>query len=90
MAKLKEYFNTMDNNSSGGISVYELYGPLIGLGLVKSTTEVDNLLKLVDYNDSGKIEFNEFKDIILNKINDPRASVITNFFKNLTSGRFKT
>lgn len=80
----------MDRDRNGSISAEELYGPLIGLGLVDSTETVDFLLRLVDDDKSGEIEFNEFKDIILNKYNDPRAHVITDFFKKLTGGSFKT
>ena len=35
-------------------------------------------------------EFGEFLDIILNKSGNQKASVITDFFKNLTQGRYKT
>lgn len=36
------------------------------------------------------IEFGEFLDIILNKGGSAKASVITDFFKNLTQGRYQT
>ena len=36
------------------------------------------------------IEFGEFLDIILNKSGDQKAQVITQFFKNLTTGKYKT
>ena len=63
---------------------------MIGLGLVNSIEEVQNLVDLVDEDGSGMIEFNEFLDIIQNKGNDSKASIITNFFQDLTSGKFKT
>ena len=36
------------------------------------------------------IEFTEFLDIILNKSGDAQAGVITDFFKNLTNGKYQT
>ena len=36
------------------------------------------------------IEFPEFLDIILNKSGDVKAQVITNFFKDLTNGKYET
>ena len=42
--------------------------PLIGLGLVDSVEEVENLLRLVDIDQSGEIEFNEFVRVILDKV----------------------
>ena len=55
-----------------------------------SIKEVENLVNLVDEDGSGDIEFGEFLGIILNKTNNKNAQVITNFFKNLTSGKYKT
>ena len=47
-------------------------------------------MDLVDEDGSGMIEFGEFLDIILNKNGDAKTEVITDFFKNLTQGRYKT
>ena len=88
--KLKECFNSLDEDGSGSIGVDEIKGPLIGLGLVDTVEEVENLVNLVDEDGSGMIEFGEFLDIILNKSGNQKASVITDFFKNLTQGRYKT
>ena len=45
---------------------------------------------MVDEDNSGQIEFGEFLDIILNKGNDAKAKVITDFFKDLTNGNYET
>ena len=50
--------------------------------------EVQNLVDLVDEDGSGMIEFGEFLDIVLNKGGDARTGAITNFFKNLTNGKY--
>ena len=86
--KLKECFASLDDDGSGSIGVDEIKGPLIGLGLVSSVDEVEKLVMLVDEDGSGKIEFGEFLDIILNKSGDAKAQVITEFFKNLTNGKY--
>ena len=36
------------------------------------------------------IEFGEFLDIILNKSGDTKMRVITDFFKDLTAGKYNT
>ena len=41
--KLKECFNSLDEDGSGSIGVDEIKGPLIGLGLVDTVVEVENL-----------------------------------------------
>ena len=86
--KLKECFASLDGDGGGSIGVEEIKGPLIGLGLVSSVDEVEKLVMLVDEDGSGKIEFGEFLDIILNKSGDAKAQVITEFFKNLTNGKY--
>lgn len=86
--RLKECFASLDDDGSGSIGVDEIKGPLIGLGLVSSMDEVEKLVALVDEDNSGLIEFNEFLDIILNKSGDAKARVITDFFKNLTNGKY--
>ena len=52
--------------------------------------EVQNLVDLVDEDGSGEIEFGEFLDIILNKNGDAKTGAITEFFKNLTNGKYQT
>ena len=88
--KLKECFRSLDDDQSGSIGVDEIKGPLIGLGLVGSMEEVQNLVDLVDEDGSGMIEFGEFLDIVLNKNGDSKTGAITEFFKNLTNGRYQT
>ena len=90
IVRLKECFASLDDDCSGSIGVDEIKGPLIGLGLCNSVEEVQNLVDLVDEDKSGLIEFNEFLDIILNKSGDASARVITDFFKNLTNGKYQT
>lgn len=45
---------------------------------------------MVDEDGSGMIEFEEFLDIVLNKSGNEKTGAITNFFKNLTNGKYNT
>lgn len=65
IVKLKDCFNSLDVDGGGSISIDELKVPLIGLGLVESLKDVEDLIERVDEDKSGEIEFNEFLQIIL-------------------------
>ena len=87
--KLKECFMSLDDDGTGSIGLDEIKRPLIGLGLVETVEEVQQLIKLVDEDDSGEIEFNEFMSIISAKDGD-NESPITEFFKNLVNDKYET
>ena len=97
LTKLREYFNSLDDDKSGSIGVDELEDPLIALGLVDNRQQVQEIVQLVDEDGSEKIEFGEFLSIIkggsgAQKKDGGKQSetgAIYNFFKDLTSGGFK-
>lgn len=64
LKKLREYFNSLDEDRSGSIGVNELEDPLIALGLCENRQQVQEIVQLVDKDNSGKIEFGEFLLII--------------------------
>ena len=64
VAKLKECFNTLDEDEGGSIGLEELEKPLIGLGFAQTTDEVQAMIDSVDEDGSGQIEFDEFLSII--------------------------
>ena len=74
--KLKDCFNSLDGDRSGAIGVKELEDPLIGLGFAENREEVADLIKQVDDDGSGFIEFSEFLCIIKNA--DTKSNL--NFF----------
>jgi centrin-2 len=84
--KLKECFQSLDENMSGDIGVEELEPPLIGLGFVDTREDVQELLDAVDLDGSGQIEFDEFLIIIKSADGDERTSKINKFFKDLSGG----
>ena len=53
LARLKEYFSSLDDDGSGDISVDELEQPLIGLGFADSRAEVEEMVRSVDFDNSG-------------------------------------
>ena len=62
--------------------------PLIGLGLVDTIEDVEEMVLAVDEDGSGNIEFPEFLDIVKNKNGNEKTKVITEFFQALTNGSF--
>jgi Ca2+-binding EF-hand superfamily protein len=44
LKKLREYFNSLDDDRSGSIGVDELEDPLIALGLVESRQQVQQIV----------------------------------------------
>ena len=76
------------------LGVSELEDPLIALGLVDNRDEVQEIVDEVDDDTTGKIEFDEFLTIIKNGNSNTKGTSdkkikIYQFFKNLTSGKFK-
>lgn len=57
---LKNWFNQIDTDRSGDISIEELAEPLLSTGLAKSMFEVSNIVRQVDQDGSSGIDFNEF------------------------------
>jgi Ca2+-binding EF-hand superfamily protein len=74
--KLKECFNSLDDDKSGSIGIEELEGPLIGLGFADTREEIELMIKEVDADGSGMIEFDEFLMIIKNSDADEKTSKI--------------
>jgi hypothetical protein len=83
--ELRNYFDALDEDGSGWITVEELEEPLIGLGLAENRAEVSKMVQDVDADGSGEIEFEEFLQII--KGGD-KNSTMAKFFKDMIAGSF--
>lgn len=83
--KLKECFNSLDDDGEGTISIEELENPLIGLGFADTREEVEAMVDEVDEDGSGEIEFDEFLLIIKNSNTKDKKSKINKFFKDMTN-----
>ena len=93
----------MDSDATGLIGVNELKAPLIGLGLVDSVYQVQDLINLIHEKNSGssprrsssqereQIDFDEFLQLIhylANKVTDGR-NAFNHFIKELNGGKFQ-
>ena len=66
---LKAYFDSLKHNKDVDyIMISELEDPLITLGLAKNRKEVREIVQQYDDNGNGKIEFDEFLDILDGKL----------------------
>lgn len=96
MNKYKKYYDDIaeinPNPDGDGMGGDQLEEPFISLGLAYSRDEVDDLIKTVDDDGSGKIEFDEFLRIIHNKSKKKAKGneKITNFFKNLANNNISS
>jgi len=70
----------------GSIGTEELEEPLIGLGFADNTQDVEEMVKQVDEDGSGEIEFQEFLGIIQNNDGDEKSAALYKFFKGVTNG----
>lgn len=80
-SKIRQIFKQLDKDGSGTLCVEELYEPLLALGLVENKEEVLKMMKKVDINNTGLIEFEEFLKVIKNKSGS--NDTLVNFFKDL-------
>lgn len=65
---LKIAFNMFDSDSSGSISAQELK-KVLASGLASEEDVWHNIIKEVDQNGDGEIDFSEFESIIMNNLN---------------------
>ena len=85
---LKDCFSSLDSKGQGSITKEDLQDPLIGLGFVDTSDEVQKLIDLVDEDGSGEIEFNEFLSILKNNSGGEQSRAIKVFFEGLAQGKF--
>ena len=60
---------------------------MIGLGFADTREEVLDMIRSVDDDGSGMIEFKEFLGIIKNSNANEKTAKINKFFKDMTSGK---
>ncbi|XP_051912576.1 uncharacterized calcium-binding protein B0563.7-like [Hippocampus zosterae] len=61
---MKKYFNALDEKNEGSIGAKELEELLISMGLAENAVQVRRLIETVDEDRSGRIEFDEFMEMI--------------------------
>ncbi|XP_037953622.1 calmodulin-A-like [Teleopsis dalmanni] len=77
MAEYREAFTLFDTNGDGSITLEELSSVMRSLGLKHTDSEFAEMIREADENQNGKIEFNEFVDVMTrsNGIVDVEAEV---------------
>jgi Ca2+-binding EF-hand superfamily protein len=73
VAKLWEAFNVFDTDSSGSISAEELGQVMRSLGQNPSDINLRDMIKEVDVDLSGSIDFEEFKTLMLSQQGDRKS-----------------
>lgn len=63
-AKFRATFNDFDKDSSGQISTHELKTALNRIGLELTEDHVDSVIKSLDFDQSGQLNFEEFLEFL--------------------------
>ena len=71
--KLWKAFSVFDTDGSGAISVDELGNVMRSLGQTPTSTELRDLIKEVDVDRSGSIDFEEFKALMISRQGDRKS-----------------
>lgn len=79
MANFKKEFDSFDQNGDGHIDAKEVQQVLKNLKMFKSEDQVKQLIKEVDKNNNGTVEYVEFLDIVLN-VKEGRESAFTQVY----------
>lgn len=72
LKQIRDLFNKFDVDGSGAVSHVEVQGMLAKFGLKLETEKVENLVKLVDYDNTGEIDIDEFIQLIKYAL-DPKS-----------------
>eukprot|EP01061_Rhynchopus_euleeides_P010698 TRINITY_DN20210_c0_g1_i1.p1 TRINITY_DN20210_c0_g1~~TRINITY_DN20210_c0_g1_i1.p1 ORF type:complete len:155 (+),score=81.40 TRINITY_DN20210_c0_g1_i1:147-611(+) len=72
--QIQEYrnvFNMFDTDASGAVSLNELGCAMRSLGMKASEKELDEMMRDVDVDGSGVIEFEEFLTLVSKRVTEP-------------------
>ncbi|GMF55151.1 unnamed protein product [Phytophthora fragariaefolia] len=61
---LRQWFDALDSDGSGKISVEELEDPMLSIGIVNDTREIEQIVSKLDKDANGQIDFQEFVDFL--------------------------
>jgi centrin-1 len=75
--EVKDAFDLFDGDSSGAVSVNELIEAMQSLGLEQKNEAVFNMIKEIDTDGSGELEFQEFLEMMTARLTNktPRADI---------------
>ena len=79
--EIKEAFDLFDTDGSGSIDAKELKVAMRALGFEPKKEEIEKMIQDVDDDGSGTIEFNEFMQMMSQKIlnRDPKDEILKAF-----------
>lgn len=83
--ELRKVFRELDHDNVGALGANELFEPLLALGLVESKEQVMDMIRKVDFDSSGLIEFDEFLKVLINAKNNNGENPLADFFRKLAS-----
>ena len=66
----KEIFDIFDETGDGTISNDEIGKVMQGLGENQTPEQLDELIKEIDYDDDGEVDFDEFVCLMVKTLND--------------------
>ena len=83
---LREWFEALDADGSGDISVDELEEPLISIGLVSSKEDLEEMIRKYDSSGDGEIDFQEFVKMVMTKEEGGKSNAMLKLFEDFHSG----
>lgn len=79
MKEIRETFSAIDVDSSGSISLSELCSAYKKLGQPDLDQEVDSIMKKIDFDENGEINYSEFVSGALDRTLDCRDNLFKVF-----------
>jgi len=87
VSMLRDWFEALDADGSGDISVDELEEPLISIGLCGSKGELEDMISKYDSSGDGEIDFQEFVKMVMTKEEGGASNAMLKLFEDFSEGR---
>ncbi len=84
---LRDWFEALDVDGSGDISVDELEEPLISIGLVSSKADLIDMINKYDSSGDGEIDFQEFVKMVMTKEEGGQSNAMLKLFEAFSEGK---
>ena len=84
---LRDWFEALDADGSGDISVDELEEPLISIGLVSSKQDLEEMINKYDSSGDGEIDFQEFVKMVMTKEEGGQSNAMLKLFEAFSEGK---
>ncbi|XP_052097729.1 calmodulin-A-like [Mytilus californianus] len=79
VAEFRETFKFFDKDGDGTISVNEIRTVMRSIGQNPTEADVEAILTRYDGDGNGKLDFNEFLGMIVDKLNNPETELLNAF-----------